>query len=100
MRRYLTGPLLLNALLYGGAAALIVSFAYAAIYGPHGISARMALEKEVLVQTEELATLTSERAALQNRVHRLSADYLDLDLLDEQARKRLVLIRPDEQILR
>ena len=32
MRRYLTGPLLLNALLYGGAATLIVSFAYAAIY--------------------------------------------------------------------
>jgi len=37
--------------------------------------------------------------AAKNRAHRLSDEYLDLDLLDEQARKVLGLIRGNEIIV-
>jgi cell division protein FtsB len=41
------------------------------------------------VETQQMALLT----------HRLSDDYLDLDLLEEQARERLGYLRPDEIVL-
>ena len=36
---------------------------------------------------------------MQNLTHRLSDEYLDLDLLDERAREVLGLIRSDEIII-
>ena len=36
---------------------------------------------------------------MENKTRRLSDEYLDLDLLDEQARNVLGLIRPDEVIV-
>ena len=48
----------------------------------------------------ELAALQAERAAIANKTERLSTEHLDLDLLDEQARKVLGLGRPDEIIIR
>jgi cell division protein FtsB len=100
MLRFLTSPAVLNGVLFLGAAFLIASFAYAALHGPNGIGARTDLEKQVILTTAALEDVRVDRAALQNKVRRLSDDFLDLDLLDEQARRELVLIRPDEQILR
>ncbi|MDD9921590.1 MAG: septum formation initiator family protein, partial [Boseongicola sp.] len=40
--------------------------------------------------------LVSEVRDLENKTKRLSDDYLDLDLLDQQARDILGLIRSDE----
>ncbi|HAM89325.1 MAG TPA: septum formation initiator precursor, partial [Rhodobacteraceae bacterium] len=37
---------------------------------------------------------------MENLTHRLSDGYLDLDLLDEQARRVLGMIRPDEIVIR
>jgi cell division protein FtsB len=37
---------------------------------------------------------------MKNLTHRLSDDYLDIDLLDERAREVLGLMRPDEVIIR
>jgi cell division protein FtsB len=37
---------------------------------------------------------------MENLTHRLSDDYLDLDLLDEQTRKVLGMIRADEIVIR
>ena len=48
----------------------------------------------------ELDVLREERAALGNKVERLSERYLDLDLLDERARAVLGLVREDELIIR
>jgi len=36
---------------------------------------------------------------MENKTHRLSDNFLDLDLLDEQARKVLGMARPDEIII-
>ena len=48
----------------------------------------------------QLDTLESEVARMENLTRRLSDEYLDLDLLDEQARDVLGLIRADELVIR
>ena len=48
----------------------------------------------------ELTALQAEVAGMENLTHRLSDDFLDLDLLDEQARDVLGLIRADEIVIR
>lgn len=80
--------------------AAIGYFAYAAIQGDYGTFRRIQVEAQAMVLKRELAALQSERARLENRVRRLSSDYLDLDLLDEQARKVLGLARGDEIVIR
>ena len=75
-------------------------FGYAAIQGDHGTFRRIEIEAEETALRRDLARHEAERAALENLTHRLSADYLDLDLLDEQARKVLGLARGDEVVIR
>jgi cell division protein FtsB len=50
--------------------------------------------------TEQLRTLQTQRAEIENKTHRLSDEYLDLDLLDERARKVLGMARVDDVIIR
>ena len=79
---------------------LIAVFAHSGLQGDHGLAAfREAgdAERKLLA---ELDILQARRAEMENRVRRLSDDYLDLDLLDERARARLGLIREDEIIVR
>ena len=79
--------------------ALVAYFAYSAIQGPYGVLTLYKIEtKEAQLQTQ-LDGLVFKRMAAQNRAHRLSDEYLDLDLLDEQARKVLGLMRGDEIIV-
>jgi len=79
--------------------ALVAYFSYSAIQGPYGMLTLFKVEtKEVQLQLQ-LDALKQERAIAQNRAYRLSDGYLDLDLLDEQARKVLGYIRGDEIIV-
>ena len=48
---------------------------------------------------QELNRLTRKTIIIEEKVYRLSNQYLDLDLLDEQARKILGMARADEIIL-
>ncbi len=48
----------------------------------------------------ELAALSAEVARMENLTHRFSDAYLDLDLLDQQARDVLGMIRSDEIVIR
>lgn len=78
---------------------LIAYFSYAAIQGPYGMLTLYKIEtKEVQLQ-EQLDELVAARLTAKNRAYRLSDEYLDLDLLDEQARKVLGYIRGDEIIV-
>ena len=54
-------------------------------------------EKQALYK--ELADVKSKTKALEPRVKRLSDGFLDLDLLDQQARKYLAVERPNEIII-
>ena len=74
-------------------------FAFAALQGENGIFRRIQINDEALRLQRELDVLNAEIAEMQNMTHRLSDSYLDLDLLDEQARKVLGYIRSDEIVI-
>ena len=81
-------------------AALITYLALAAFQGEHGLFNLFRIEAQEARLRAELAALQSDSAAILNKTQRLSTEGLDLDLLDEQARKVLGLGRPDEIIIR
>ena len=74
-------------------------FTYASVQGDFGLFKRVQIEAEAEVLRQERARLAAEVALLENKTHRLSDDFLDLDLLDQQARDVLGLIRSDEVAL-
>ncbi|MCZ0962078.1 septum formation initiator family protein [Paracoccus benzoatiresistens] len=82
------------------AVALGLYFAFAAVQGPSGILRRIQIESETVELSVQRDKLKSEVQEMQNLTRRMSDEYLDLDLLDEQARKVLGFTRADEVILR
>ena len=48
----------------------------------------------------DLAALNGRIGEMENLTRRLSDDFLDLDLLDQQAREVLGLLRADEIVIR
>lgn len=79
---------------------MAVYFAYAAVQGDYGLFRRAEIEAQNAELARQLATLEGEVARMENLTRRLSDDYLDLDLLDEQARDVLGLLRGDEIVIR
>lgn len=79
--------------------ALIAYFSYAFIQGPSGMVSLFKYQAQETRLLEELETLQLERIAAKNRTRRMSDRFLDLDLLDEQARKVLGYARGDEVII-
>ena len=75
-------------------------FFYAATHGPYGLYEKGRIEADEVLLTQHLQELSRTRAEAENRAHRLSDQYLDLDLLDEQSRKVLGMVRDDEVIVR
>ena len=73
---------------------------FAAVQGEYGLFNRIQIEADAALLRADRDRLAEELAEIENRTHRLSDAYLDLDLLDEQARDILGLIRPDEILLR
>jgi len=80
--------------------ALMSYLTFAALQGEHGLFRLFRIEAQETRLEAELAGLRAERAAIENKTRRLSTDTLDLDLLDEQARRVLGLGRPDEILIR
>lgn len=75
-------------------------FAMSAIQGGSGIFRRVQIEAEIVEKTRERDALRSEVERMANLTHRLSDEYLDLDLLDERARDVLGTMRGDEIVIR
>ena len=82
------------------AVALGAYFTFAAVQGDYGVFRRVQIEAEADVLRLERDALASELAAIQNKTRRLSDGFLDIDLLDEQARDVLGMIRSDEIVIR
>ncbi|MEM9438439.1 MAG: septum formation initiator family protein [Pseudomonadota bacterium] len=79
--------------------ALCAYFTFAAVQGDFGLFKRAEIDAEASILAEQYETLAAEIAVLENKTHRLSDEFLDLDLLDEQARDVLGLIRTDEIVV-
>lgn len=91
----------LGALIYFAVAfSLATYFTFAAVQGDFGVFRRAEISVAAQNLQSQLDALENEVARMENLTHRLSDDYLDLDLLDQQARDILGLLRPDEIVVR
>ena len=90
------GPILFLAIAF----ALSLYFMFAAIQGDFGLFRRAEILAEANDMRDQLVAVRAEVAQMENLARRLSGDYLDLDLLDEQARSVLGMVRADEIVIR
>lgn len=79
--------------------SLGVYFMFASVQGDFGLFRRVQINAEATTLQAERDRLASEVTLLENKTKRMSDTYLDLDLLDSQARDVLGLIRSDEIVL-
>lgn len=104
MRRQMTtsntAPALGGVLFMVAAFTLGGYFTFAAVQGDYGVFRQVQIKAELKELTAEKAKLEMQLAQLTNLTHRLSDDYLDIDLLDERARDVLGYMRPDELLIR
>jgi cell division protein FtsB len=93
-------PAMGTLLYFGGAILLGLYFTFAAVQGDYGVFRRSEILAERRALEDELVLVQAEVTRMENLTHRLSDTYLDLDLLDQQARDVLGLIRADEIVIR
>jgi len=79
---------------------LATYFTFAAVQGDFGLFRRAEINAEADMLRKQLIEVQAEVSRMENLTARLSDDYLDLDLLDEQARRVLGMIRADEIVIR
>ena len=75
-------------------------FTFAAVQGDYGVFRRVQISAEAQTLVAERDRLLTELAQIVNLTRRLSDAYLDVDLLDQQARDVLGYVRPDEVVIR
>ena len=98
MRR--TSPALGILAFFAVAFTLGAYFTFAAVQGDYGLFRRAEIQADARLLQDQLDALNAEVAAMENLTTRLSDTYLDLQLLDEQARDVLGLLRADEIVIR
>ena len=86
-------------LFFAIAFALSLYFTFAAVQGDFGLFRRAEIVAESQALRSQLEEVSTEVARMENLTKRMSDDYLDLDLLDEQARKVLGMVRTDEIVI-
>ncbi|WP_300014791.1 septum formation initiator family protein [uncultured Roseobacter sp.] len=82
------------------ALGLATYFTFAAVQGDFGLFRRAEIVAEADALQKQLAYVQQEVVRMENLTQRLSDNFLDLDLLDEQARSVLGMIRADEIVIR
>lgn len=74
-------------------------FVFYTVKGDRGVLHYMYLSKEIEYARQVAAKYHNEKTKLENKVHLLSSESLDLDMLDERAKAVLNLMRDDEFII-
>ena len=74
-------------------------FGFYTINGDRGLLHYMYLSREIAYAKQLAAKYHNERVKLEDKVHLLSSESLDLDLLDERAKAVLNLMHDDEFII-
>ena len=78
---------------------LIAYFSYHSLSGARGLIAFYKLKKEVAVQSRVLLNLKSESEALEQKVKMLHPEKVDVDFIDELARRELGMLSKDELLV-
>lgn len=79
--------------------SLALYFTFAAVQGDFGILRRAEINHDLQKLQVEIGSIHVEIADLKNLTRRLSDHYLDLELLDQQARDVLGYVRTDELVI-
>ena len=79
--------------------SLGIYFTFAAVQGDFGILRRAEINHDLQKLQVEIGSINVEIADLKNLTRRLSDHYLDLELLDQQARDVLGYVRADELVI-
>ena len=79
--------------------SLGIYFTFAAVQGDFGILRRAEINHDLQKLQVEIGSIKVEIADLKNLTRRLSDHYLDLELLDQQARDVLGYVRTDELVI-
>ena len=87
-------------LFYAIAGTFGVYLIFAAVQGEFGLFRRIQIDADAELLRAQRDRLANDLAEIENRTRRLSDTYLDLVLLDQQARDVLGYARADEIILR
>ncbi len=87
-------------LYFGGILMLGIYFTFAAVQGEYGLFRRAVVQADNIQLEAQRDELQARIVDMKNKTRRLSDDYLDLELLDQQARDVLGLVRGDEFVLR
>lgn len=80
-------------------ACLVGYFSYHIIQGNHGLRAYWRLGEELTQAQVKLASLKEDHNYLERRVSLLHPDSICPDLLDEQVRKNLGYVHPQELVI-
>lgn len=78
---------------------LVVYFVYHALHGDRGFFAYQKLSKEFIEQQNILANLENEKLVYEKKLKLINHQQVDLDLLDELARAKLGLVKPNETMV-
>jgi cell division protein FtsB len=73
---------------------------FAGVQGEYGLFNRIQIQADAAQLRVERDRLAASLAEVENRTRRMSDQFLDLDLLDQQARDVLGYVRTDEVVLR
>ena len=95
-----TRPAFGTLLFFAIAFALSLYFTFAAVQGDYGLFRRAEIVAESETLRNQLDVVRNDVARMENLTKRMSDGYLDLDLLDQQSRQVLGLIRADEMVIR
>jgi len=88
------------AIFFAAVLSLAAYFGFAAIQGDFGHFKRVQIAAEEKLLVTQLTSLRQQHAVIKNKTRRMSDEFLDIDLLDQQARRLLGMARPDEIIVR
>ena len=88
-----------NILLFVSTSVLSLYFIYSALNGQYGLFNKFKYQSQELVLLNKLEEIKIQTSTLENKVQSLSDNYLDLDLLDQQARKILGVAKSNEIII-
>jgi len=80
-------------------ASMLFYFAYHTIQGERGLLSYLRLKQEVRKAEASLNEVRGQREVLENRVRLLQSGSLDLDMLEEQARRVLNYAHPDDLVI-
>lgn len=77
----------------------IVYLGYHALHGERGLYALVKEQRERGMLTEQLKQTKAQREGMERRVSHMRDGSLDLDLLDEQMRRMMGVMKPGEVVV-